>query len=385
MNSMWVLALTTAVVLLFWVVGIANRFFQRGVLKAAASALADRWVALGASRGRQTAVGYLRPVVLTELQLQGRKVVLSVSYRLQNTLRQAFVLEAGPLPYIRLTREGALERLGKGAGMLTEVQTGHADFDDDVYVTTTASPTAVRQALASPVVRREALVILQAGCGVVFSAQGVEVSKVRHGPNHLDGPRPEHMLEAASRLADALPKMPAQAQPCPAPIAERHLWALAGAGSFALMAWAVAVAFSAQMLDAADVFKAGSVGAMVSLVVAAGVLRRWRIPSSRRWLLGAVAAMGVVGTPVVAGACMALNQLWDDARPVRREAQVTTALGDHMGLAVGVSSWRQGHTEEHLGASLPQLVALSAGEPVGVRVYPGALGWPWAVLAPTGE
>jgi hypothetical protein len=76
---------------------------------------------------------------------------------------------------MRLVREGARELRGKATGVLTEVQTGDAGFDEAVFIETAAAAGDVQTALSSPGVRAAVRRLLEEVPAVVVTESHVKV------------------------------------------------------------------------------------------------------------------------------------------------------------------------------------------------------------------
>lgn len=79
------------------------------------------------------------------------------------------------LPKIAFVTEKPSHVEGKERGVMTEVQTGDASFDDEVYIESAASESDVRAVLAAPGVRRAIRHLLRDAANVVMDENGVRL------------------------------------------------------------------------------------------------------------------------------------------------------------------------------------------------------------------
>lgn len=79
------------------------------------------------------------------------------------------------LPAIRFVTEKPIHVEGKARGVMMEVQTGDAAFDDEVYVESAASEQDVRTVLSAPAVRRAIQKLLSEAEAVVMDEKAVSV------------------------------------------------------------------------------------------------------------------------------------------------------------------------------------------------------------------
>ena len=116
--------------------------------------------------------------------------------------------EVATQPQIRLTREGSLDKLGKLLRINREVQTGDAEFDRQIYITSDAPDELILRTFSGAEARRAVLGLLNAGYhSVTLYGSGAPLSLQSADPPPGAGQRETHdaQLAAMHAIARAMP------------------------------------------------------------------------------------------------------------------------------------------------------------------------------------
>jgi hypothetical protein len=152
----------------------------------------------------QRLLGYRRSMPAFDIELDGRKLTLGITFA--NKLQLCAVeVKRDKLPLIVFRRERGLDRLGRWLFLNREVQTGDNGFDAEVYIETDEEEYLVKRTLETPqardavsaaVAQHRAIILSKEGVGgTVFFSQDLDktVAAIRAA------------LQPLGRIADELP------------------------------------------------------------------------------------------------------------------------------------------------------------------------------------
>lgn len=287
---------------------------------------------------------------------------------------------------IVLRRETKLDKLGKWILMNQEAQTGHQDFDPNVYVESDLADGAVRSALEPSQVRQLVLSILDLGFSHVILAPGVAlVAQTR--PAKLDHLNPTSLASATRALHElgtVLPHIPVPDKPPPIMTLRSTLLVLA----YVLTVAALPVVFltnGAWTPIDPHLYWSG-VGLGLFLLFASmpflGLLIRGHSNSLRVFIATTIPL--ILGLPLVGvAALVTLNGAFDSSKPEHHRCEVVgtrISSGKSTSYYVTLKSWRTGDEpiEFRVGQSVHRACASRSGTGwATVTVYAGLLGQPW--------